>query len=155
MRQIKYRVQKLCKETKGKAQQDAYDFVNLAKEDAQNNEGYFSYEVNGTNEFDKCIYLSKTMILYSKYFLDIILIDSTYRRNRFNLILVNVLGVNNYGKNILLAFGLLSSETKENYDWFFSQLKKAWKDKSPINCITDEDESIQQGIDIFFFTIIN
>jgi len=95
------------------------------------------------------------MILYSKYFLDIILVDSTYRRNRFNLILVNVLGVNNYGKNILLAFGLLSSETKENYDWFFSQLKKAWKDKSPINCITDEDESIQQGIDIFFLTIIN
>ena len=91
------------------------------------------------------------MLLYAKYFLDIIIVDSTYRRNRFNLILVNVLGINNYGKNICLAFSLISSEKKENYDWIFSQLKKAWGTKTPKNCITDEDESIQFGNSFFCF----
>jgi len=77
------------------------------------------------------------------------MVDSTYRRNRFNLALVNVLGINNLGKNIILAFGLLGSETKESYAWFFSELKKAWGRKDPKSCITDEEEAIQQGKEKF------
>ena len=86
------------------------------------------------------------MLTYADYFLDFILVDATYRRNRFNLALVNILGVNNYGKNVLLAFGLLSAETKENYIWLFSKLRIAWGIRLPNNIITDEDESIRQGL---------
>jgi len=141
---IIYRIQKLCQETKGKAQQDAYEFVKLAEEDVKTNSGFFAYSLNENNQFDKCVYLSNVMLLYSQHFLDIIIVDSTYRRNRFNLALVNVLGINNHGQSIILAFGLLSAETKENYIWLFSQIKSAWK-KTPQTCISDDDESIQQG----------
>ena len=47
---------------------------------------------------------------YSNFFLDIVIIDTTYKRNRFSLPLVNVIGINNLGQNILLAFGSLNDE---------------------------------------------
>jgi len=37
---------------------------------------------------------------------------------------VNILGVKNLGRNILMGFGLLSSETKEDYIWLFPNLKE-------------------------------
>ena len=64
------------------------------------------------------------MLLYSKFFLDIVIVDATYWRNRFNLPLVNIIGINNYGRNIMLTFSLLSNETLEDYKWLFSELKK-------------------------------
>ena len=52
------------------------------------------------------------MLIYSRYFLDVVIIDSTYKRNRFNLPLVNIIGINNSGQNILLAFSLLQEKRK-------------------------------------------
>jgi len=147
---IKYRVAKLTEETKGKAHQDAYDFIKMASDNVKNYGGYFAFDLKRNILFERCVYLSKTMLTYAEYFLDVILVDSTYRRNRFNLVLVNVLGVNNNGKSIMLAFALLSSETQEDYQWIFSHLKKAWKNKEPKNCITDEDQSIRSGTFSFY-----
>lgn len=85
------------------------------------------------------------MLICSEKFLDIVMIDSTYRRNRFNLILVNILGISNTGKNIMLGFALLSNETVESYKYVFKNLKKAWKNRQPKNFIIDESQSIQSG----------
>ena len=85
------------------------------------------------------------MVKYSEKFLDVVLVDSTYKRNRFNLPLVNIIGINNYGRNILLGFGLLSKEDIESYSWIFENLKYVWK-KDPNNFVIDECESIKQGI---------
>jgi len=64
-------------------------------------------------------------MLDSEYFLDIVIIDTTYKRNRFNLPLVSVIGINNLEQNILLAFGFLNDETTTSYEWFFANLRKA------------------------------
>lgn len=92
----------------------------------------------------RVVFVSNFMLNYSQFFLDIVLIDSTYRRNRFNMPLVNVIGVNNYGKNILLAFGLLSDEKTDSYEWLLSKLKDFWR-KSPQLMISDECDAIRNG----------
>lgn len=143
--QIKYQVKKLMEANFGKPQDDAYRFVELARNEAENG-GFFRSEVNREREFYRCIFLSKVMLLYSLYFIDIVIIDSTYKRNRFNLPLVNVIGVNNYGHSIMLAFGLLSEETTESYTWFFSKLKRAWENRQPQNFIIDGCVAMKQGI---------
>jgi len=104
------------------------------------NGGYFKFEVNNKNEFDKCIFMSKTMLIYAQHFLDIVIVDSTYKRNRFNLPLINVIGINNFGK-----FGLLSEETSRAYTRLFSQLKQGWENKKPMNFITDDCQAMKQG----------
>ena len=56
--QIFYRIQKLCNDTKGKAQEDEYSFVKLGEEEKKKNGPYFVYEVNERNEFDKWSFFS-------------------------------------------------------------------------------------------------
>ena len=85
------------------------------------------------------------MQTYSQFFLDVVLVDSTYKRNRFNLPLVNVVGINNYGKTIMLAFGLLSEETTEAYTWFFKEIKRAWGQNKPLNFVTDDCQAMKKG----------
>ena len=81
----------------------------------------------------------------SKYFTDFVLVDTTYKRNRFNLPLVNVVGVDNFGRTIMLAFGILSNETLESYNWFFHWLREGWG-KNPKVFLCDEDAAIIQGM---------
>ena len=84
------------------------------------------------------------MVNYSKKFLDMVIVDATYKRNRFNMPLVNVVGVNNYGRTILLAFALLDDEKMDSYDWLFKNLKDIWR-KEPDYFISDECAEIIKG----------
>jgi len=143
---IHYRMQKIMRETYGKPHEDAYKFVSLANQDVKENGGYFKVELGVENRFEKAIYLSKTMLDYSDKFLDLVLVDATYKRNRFNLPLVSLIGVNNYGKNILLAFALLTDETASSYTWVFQKLKEAWNQNTVKTFICDECPSINQGL---------
>ena len=142
--QIKYQVNKILLETFGCADEDAYRFVQIATEKTKE-EGYFCTKLDQGQKLLHGIYLSKAMLLYSNYFLDLVIVDSTYKRNRFNLPLVNVIGVNNFGHNIILAFGVLSNETTNAYTWFFSKLKEAWQNKKPLNFIIDGSNEMREG----------
>lgn len=142
--QIKYQATKLLQQTYGEPDKDAHNFVNLAKNEAING-GYFACDVNNSQQLFRTLFLSQTMLLYSKYFLDLVIIDATYKRNRFNLPLINVIGINNLGRNIMLAFGLVSNETTSSYEWFFSHLKKAWGNYKPKNFIIDGCEEMRKG----------
>lgn len=46
---------------------------------------------------------------------NILLLDYTYKTNKFDIPLINVLGVNNIEQLFLIAFTFLNSELKENY----------------------------------------
>jgi len=85
------------------------------------------------------------MIALAQYFTDFVLIDSTYKRNRFNMPLVNIVGVDNFGRTVMLAFGMIQDETIRSYDWLFQKLKECWNKDVRI-FICDEDASIHQGI---------
>ena len=142
--QIKYRVNKLLQMTCGKTEEDAYLFVQLALEQEKNG-AKFWVELDEEQRLKRCLFISPEMLSYAQYFLDIVIVDSTYKRNRFNMVLVNILGINNYGKNVMLAFGLINDETTLTYNWIFNKLKKAWR-RDPFNFVSDECASILNGI---------
>jgi len=142
--QISYRVDKFLRATFGTADEDAYYFVNLAQENVSQDGGLFKMEVNAENQLIRALFVSNVMYQYSQIFLDVVVVDATYKRNRFNLPLVNIIGINNAGSNILLAFALISNEKSDSYDWIFLNLKNCWK-KSPLNIVCDQCPSINQG----------
>jgi len=113
--QVKYRKEVLLVENYGKQDKDALNFVNLAQKEVEEKGGYFALENDLNNQLTRAIYISNNMLKLSEYFLDIIIVDTTYKRNRFNLPLANVIGIDNYGHNIMLAFGLLTNERTESY----------------------------------------
>ena len=121
--QIKYQISKLLNQTFENSEEDVYNFGEFLKNETRV-EGYFSYKTYKHSQFQSAVYLSKTMFLYYTYFSDIIIVDATYRRNRFNIPLVNVIGINNQGQNVMSAFSLLSNETIEAYTWLFLEDEK-------------------------------
>jgi len=90
--QMRYKVKKLVEEKYGKAEEDAYNFVALAKEEVQNG-GAFCFETDAQNLFQRCLFVSAVMLEYSKSFLDLVMVDATYKKNRFGLPLVNIIGL--------------------------------------------------------------
>ena len=144
LEQIKYRKEILLEQYFGKPDEDALNFLEMAKKEVQEKGGYFAIQKNFNDELLHALYISEKMLKLSEKFLDIIIIDATYKKNRFNLPLVNIIGIDNYGHNILLAFGLLTNEKTESYSWLFQELKSAWK-KNPLNVITDDSSEIQEG----------
>ena len=89
------------------------------------------------------------MLNYTEKFLDVVLIDATYKRNRFNMPIVNAIGVSKFGKSILLAFALLNNEKSDSYKWVFAKLQEAWK-KEPGCFISDESSEIISGFTKFY-----
>ena len=91
--QIRYQVNKLLERSYGKPEEDAYKFVSLAKDEVAKQGGSFCIDIDDENRLKKCLFVSSRMLEYSKSFLDLVIIDATYKKNRFSLPLVNVIGI--------------------------------------------------------------
>ena len=147
--QISYQIGKLIDQNLGIPSEDANSIVEEIKKDVQLNGGYYDIELGNKDQLQKIIYISSHMLKYSEYFLDLILVDATYRRNRFNLPLINVCGVDNFGRTIMLIFALMNDEKALSYKWFFQRLKNAWN-QDPKCIISDECAEIINGFLLFF-----
>ena len=74
---IKYRMNKLQNERLGHAEDDANKFVKLAEEDVEASGAFFRMKLDKDRKFQMALYCSKIILIYYKYFLDIVIIDST------------------------------------------------------------------------------
>ena len=123
--QIQYQVKKLIEENFGRPEDDATLLIEEFEKDKKNGGKYEAdYTPLPEKRLRRVLYVSSTMLNYVNKFLDIVIVDATYKRNRFNMPLINIIGVNNYGRTILLGFGLMDDEKMDSYDWFFKNLKK-------------------------------
>jgi len=150
--QIANLITKLMNENFGNPSEDAHLFIEEIKKDEKNG-AFNEISLNQkTNQLEKILYISKNMFEYKDKFLDVVFVDSTYKRNRFNMPVVNILGINNFGRNILLGFALVNEETTNAYDWLFKMLKKIWK-KEPNFFVTDESQAIINGTFLFLMKL--
>lgn len=46
---------------------------------------------------------------------DVLLIDATYKTNQFNMLLVDIIGIDNYNKTFFVSFIFMFSETNLDY----------------------------------------
>jgi len=74
---------------------------------------------------------------------DIIIVDATYRVNKYKLPLVLFTGFDYRGKNVLLGVAIVNDETEETYDWVFRSFFKLHLQRMPKIIVTDHDLAIQ------------
>lgn len=90
----------------------------------------------------------------SKYdydcFGDVLVFDTTYRTNIYNLICAPFVGVNHHWKNILFGCALLLDETAESFIWLFEVFLKSMGNKAPKTIFTDQDQAMAKAIRIMF-----
>jgi hypothetical protein len=93
------------------------------KEQAATGVSYYDDRTDESNRCDAIFFMSdemKAMFCRNGQF---ILVDATCKTNRFGLMLVLVIGVNQIHKTVLMAVGLLAKENTELYTWLFNKMK--------------------------------
>ncbi|XP_020698054.2 protein FAR1-RELATED SEQUENCE 5-like [Dendrobium catenatum] len=81
---------------------------------------------------------------------DVIIFDTSYRLNKYNLACAPFVGVNNHWQNVLLGVAFLSEETVESFTWLFRTFLRVMGDKHPITIFTDQDQAMSRAIEIAF-----
>jgi histone-lysine N-methyltransferase SETD2 len=100
------------------------------------------------------------MIQRARQLSDVIIIDATYKTNKYKMPFVNMVGVSNLGRdfkslaNFPIAGAWISSENEASYQWVMEQLEatvfpegSSWR---PGVTVTDQDQALMNAIDNVF-----
>ena len=77
-----------------------------------------------------------------KLYGDILIVDATYRVNKYSLPLVIFSGFNYSGRNCLFGVAIVNNETESTYEWVFKKFFETQFQKYPRILITDQDLSM-------------
>src|SRR5438034_3941787 len=84
---------------------------------------------------------------------DILLLDCTYKTNRFRMPLLNLCAVTGNRKTVQVALCFLSGEKKEDYDWAMAQFRILMRDHDipePVSIVTDRELALMNTLDEIF-----
>ncbi|XP_057767244.1 protein FAR1-RELATED SEQUENCE 5-like [Salvia miltiorrhiza] len=84
---------------------------------------------------------------------DVVVFDTTYRTNKYNLICAPFVGINNHWKNIMFGCAFITNENAESYEWLFEVFKKSMENQSPVTLFTYPDQAIENAIEKNFPTV--
>ncbi|CAN1160370.1 Protein FAR1-RELATED SEQUENCE 5 [Linum perenne] len=77
---------------------------------------------------------------------DLLLFDTTYKKNHYNIPLVIFPGINHHKASCIFASALLANESEPNYVWVLETLPTAMGNKEPSVVVTDGDRSMLSAI---------
>ncbi|XP_072064293.1 protein FAR-RED IMPAIRED RESPONSE 1-like [Arachis hypogaea] len=89
------------------------------------------------------------------YFRDVVSFDTTYKTNRYNLVLGSFVGVNHYGQSTLLGCALMKNEDIQSFKWLFECWLHCMGGKAPKGILTDQCALIQRAIKLCMPTTIH
>ncbi|XP_074266204.1 protein FAR1-RELATED SEQUENCE 5-like [Silene latifolia] len=70
----------------------------------------------------------------------VLIFDTTYRTNRYNLICGAFVGINNHWSNVMFGFAFLANEKQESFEWLFNVFNESMgTDTVPVTIFTDQD----------------
>ncbi|XP_073152029.1 protein FAR1-RELATED SEQUENCE 5-like [Henckelia pumila] len=81
---------------------------------------------------------------------DVMVFDTTYRTNKYNLICAPFVGINHHWKNVMFGCAFLSDEKVESFQWLFEVFKKSMGGKCPVSFFTYQDQAISNAIEKVF-----
>ena len=77
------------------------------------------------------VYFDAMMLEDSKIFGDVFVMDTTYKKDKYNLICALFVGFNNHWKNTMFACAFMGDETVESFVWLLNIFKKSMGGKCP------------------------
>ncbi|KAK1373336.1 hypothetical protein POM88_029529 [Heracleum sosnowskyi] len=82
-------------------------------------------------------------------FWDVISFDATYRTNKYGMVFIPFIGIDNHWKSVTFSAALLEKEDADNYKWACESFKKIFG--SSVKCIvTDQDPAMKIAIEECF-----
>lgn len=100
-----------------------------------------------TGRLEGIFFSHKTSIEFLKKYPTVVVIDATYKTNRFGMPLVQIAGMTNNNRTFIIAEAFTKRERIEDYVWILQQLKKiCFKNNLPKIISTDRDLALLQAI---------
>jgi hypothetical protein len=99
------------------------------------------------------IFAHPDSLLYLQAYPDILLLDCTYKTNKYGLPLLDMIGVDACQRSFCIAFAFLSGETEEDYSWalqHLSSLYETCKARLPTVVLTDRCIACMNAVATYF-----
>ncbi|XP_025684705.1 protein FAR1-RELATED SEQUENCE 5-like [Arachis hypogaea] len=77
---------------------------------------------------------------------DVLAFDATYGRNKYNLPVIVLSGVNHHNQTCVFAAAMVSCESQDSYKWVLRRFLECMRGKAPKAFITDGDPSMRLAI---------
>ena len=110
----------------------------------------FDTDLNVTNRVTRIFFAHPDSVKLLKSNPDVILLDCTYKTNRFNMPLLNICGVTGNNMTPQIAMAFLSGEKDVDYGWgmdCFDQLLKEFGIEYPKCFVTDRELALMSTLD--------
>ena len=85
---------------------------------------------------------------------DVVIFDTTYCTNKYNLICAPLVGINNHWNTTMFGCAFITDEKVELFVWVLEQFKEAMEGKNPVSIFTNQDVSIARTVKEVFLRII-
>ncbi|KAK9749861.1 hypothetical protein RND81_02G155900 [Saponaria officinalis] len=128
---------------------DAATLINLLTS-RQAEDPWFFFRVQFDEYGRLCHLFWRDFMMKEDYLLyhDVVIFDTTYRTNRYNLICGAFVGINNHWSNVMFGCAFLSDEKSESFEWLFNVFNESMgEDVRPISIFTDQDQAISNAIE--------
>uniref|UniRef100_A0A3Q7HCB3 MULE transposase domain-containing protein n=1 Tax=Solanum lycopersicum TaxID=4081 RepID=A0A3Q7HCB3_SOLLC len=107
---------------------------------------FYAIQMDVEGHLANCFWVDARYRIAYKNFGDVVLFDTTYLTNEYNMPFVSFTGVNNHHQSILFGCSLLCDETEETFQWLLHTWKEAMFGISPRTIITDQDAAITNAV---------
>ena len=92
-------------------------------------------------------------LVYLRAYPEVLLLDCTYKTNKYGMPLLDMIGVDATGRSFCIAFAFLSGETEEDYTWALERLKTLYEQCSrvfPSVILTDRCQAVINAASTLF-----
>ena len=83
-------------------------------------------------------------------FRDVVIFDTTYQTNKYNLICAPFVGINHHWENFLFGCALLIDEIAQSFIWLIETFLIAMGARQPKFIFIDQDQAMANAINIVF-----
>nr|XP_043633717.1 protein FAR1-RELATED SEQUENCE 11-like [Erigeron canadensis] len=125
---------------------DAMELINYMEASKEkNNKFHYEYTVDEDMRLENIFWCHPQSFDWYEKFGDVIVFDTTYKVNAYDMSCALFVGINNHGKTVLFASALLRNETVKTFTWLMKTFVAIMKKPSQ-TIITDQDPWMTEAI---------
>jgi len=125
-------------------------FANLTKE---NSKFLYDSTTDESNALWNLVFFDTTSLDFLRRFPSTIVLDSTYKTNKFNLYLLDIVGVTATNNSFIIGQAFLSAESTEDYIWVLEWVRNYYREAqlpNPRSITTDKAGGLAQAVTQIF-----
>ncbi|CAL1379151.1 unnamed protein product [Linum trigynum] len=124
----------------------------LKKKKAEDPMFFYAVQVDQKNRLTNFFWRDGRSKIDYDSFGDVMIFDTTFRTNKYNLICAPFVSVNHHWNNVMFGCAFLLDETAASFKWLFQSFLESMGNREPQAIFTDQDAAMAKAIREVFKT---